>query len=121
MTKVRPRPKPRPKRPLKKRPLKRPLKVRTVSIVPYNVPFLGANIVVVGQVVVRSPSIWTATDGDIHGAVNKTFHLDRYQTEVTAGTTFQVNVRLNLAGRFLEVRWGSGGGQWSAWSDIAWW
>jgi len=113
----------RPKRPLKKRPPKFPPRVRTVAINTYFVPFPAQNIVIVGQVVVRSPSRFTASDGDIQGAVKKAFHLDQSQPEVTAGPAFgfQVNVAIELTGRLIQVRWRTGGGTWSAWSDVAWW
>lgn len=117
-----PRPKAkRPKRPLK--PLRPHIRIRTVSVIPFNVPFIGLNFVIVGQVVVRSPSRFTTSDGDIHGSVNKAFALNQSQPEVTGGTTTgtQVGVRLELTGRRIDVRWRAVGGPWTQWSDIVSW
>ena len=99
-----------------------PLKVRTVALVPFNIPLMGLNVVLVGQVVVRTPARFTTSDGDIHGTVNHAFQLTQAQPDITAGNTTQIGLRLVLAGRRLDVRWMVGsGGTWSPWSDIVSW
>src|SRR5262245_360465 len=111
----------RPKRPIVYRPRQRPVKIRTVALVPHNIPLIGLNVVIVGQVVVRSPARYTHCDGEIQGIVHKAYRLTEAAPEVTAGTSTRIGLRLELTGRRVDVRWGSGGGTWSPWSTIVTW
>jgi hypothetical protein len=112
----------RPRRPL--RPLKllrprRPVPPQIVAILPIIFPINAISIV--GQVVVRNPHSATSAEGFLSGAVTANVQLTAGQPEVTKGTTTQVNLRLSLVGRRLEVRTQAGGGSWTAWTEIVAW
>jgi hypothetical protein len=109
----------RPRRPL--RPLtplrpRRPVPPQIVAILPIVVPINAISIV--GQVVVRNPHAATSAEGFLSGAVTGSFQLTGAHREVTKGTTTQVNLRLSLDSRRLDVRTQAGGGSWTAWTEI---
>lgn len=109
----------RPLRPLKPLRPRRRFPPQIVAILPIIFPLNAISIV--GQVVIRNPHSATSAEGFLSGAVTGSFKLTSAQREVTKGTVTQVNLRLSLDSRRLDVRTQAGGGPWTAWIEIVAW